>query len=178
MKKVAVFGNAGAGKSTTSKKIAEFSGLPLYALDKVNFYPGGAEVPHDIYLDSHSKILAEDEWVIDGFGCLESTWSRLSAADTLVYIDLPIVVHLLWVTKRLFKGIFQTPEGWPENSPLVKSTLKSYRVLWLCHKKLTPTYRKYIANATKTKTVFHLRSKTDIENFLNSIKSSGEQKQV
>ena len=172
MKKVAVFGNAGAGKSTTSKKVAEITKLPLYALDKINFYPGGAEVPHDVYLASHSKILTEDEWVIDGFGCLESTWSRLSEADTLIYIDLPIHVHFLWVTKRFIKSLFQAPEGWPENSPLVKSTLKSYRVLWLCHKKLTPTYRKYVANAAKTKAVYHLRSKADIKNFLNLIKQS------
>lgn len=172
MKKVAVFGNAGAGKSTTSKKVAEITGLTLHALDKVKFYPGGDEVPHEKYLAAHSQILAKDEWVIDGFGCLESTWARLSEADTLVYIDLPIHVHYLWVTKRLLKGFFSTPEGWPKNSPLFKSTLNSYRVLWLCHRKLTPEYRKFVAKAKKTKKVYHLRSKTDIKKFLNSINKS------
>ena len=33
MKKVAVFGNAGGGKSTLSKSLAEMTGLPLVALD-------------------------------------------------------------------------------------------------------------------------------------------------
>jgi adenylate kinase family enzyme len=169
MKKIAVFGNAGAGKSTTSKKIAEITGLPLYALDKFNFYPGGAEVPHDQYLSAHSAILNEEQWIIDGFGCLDSTWTRLDNADTLIYIDLPILVHYIWVTKRFIKGLVRTPEGWPEKSPIVKSTLKSYRVLWLCHKKLTPTYRKYILEAKKIKTVYHLQSRKDIKNFLNSI---------
>ena len=33
MKKVAVFGNAGGGKSTPAKRLSEISGLPLYSLD-------------------------------------------------------------------------------------------------------------------------------------------------
>ncbi|WDE06310.1 adenylate kinase [Thalassomonas viridans] len=169
MKKVAVFGNAGAGKSTTSKKLAALTGLELYVLDKVKFSAGGAEVPHQQYLTAHAEILAKNEWLIDGYGCLESTWTRLAEADTLVYIDLPIQVHFWWVSKRFLKGLFQPPQGWPENTPLLKSTINSYRVLWLCHKKLTPAYRKYVAEAAKTKTLYHLRSKADIASFLQSI---------
>ncbi len=167
MKKVAVFGNAGAGKSTTSRKLAANTGLELHVLDKIKFYPGGEEVPHHEYLVAHSQILAEDHWVIDGFGCMKSTWARLNKADTLVFIDLPIQVHFFWVTKRFIKGLFRPPQGWPKNTPLIKATLNSYRVLWLCHKKLTPAYRKYVVDAANTKTVYHLRSKTDIAKFLS-----------
>ena len=171
MKKVAVFGNTGAGKSTTSKKLAEITSLPLYVLDTIKYRSGGREVPHDKYLDAHSQILACDEWVIDGFGCLESTWKRLSEADTLVYIDLPIRVHFFRVTKRFLKGLFFPPVGWPENTPLFKSTLTSYRVLWLCHKKLTPKYRQFVAKAESSKEVYHLRSRAEILNFLNTLQS-------
>jgi adenylate kinase family enzyme len=37
MKKVAVFGNTGGGKSTLSKQLAEITGLPLYVLDKIQY---------------------------------------------------------------------------------------------------------------------------------------------
>ncbi len=171
MKKIAVFGNTGAGKSTTSKKLADKLNLPLYVLDKIKFLPGGEEIPHDDYLITHARILAEDQWVIDGFGCLDSTWQRLSEADTLVYIDLPIWLHFFWVTKRFLRGVFAPPEGWPENTPLLKSTIKSYRVLWLCHRKLTPHYRKFVAKAAKIKRVYHLRSISEMASFLNSIES-------
>ena len=120
MKKVAIFGNAGAGKSTTSKKVAEITGLKLYTLDKIKFAPGGEPVPHEQYLACHTQILANDKWLIDGYGCLPSTWTRLEQADTLIYIDLPILVHFLWVTKRFIKGLFRPPQGWPENTPLIK----------------------------------------------------------
>ena len=41
MKKVAVFGNAGGGKSTLSKRLAELTGLPLVVLDLIQYKPGG-----------------------------------------------------------------------------------------------------------------------------------------
>ena len=40
MKKVAVFGNTGGGKSTLSKRLSEITGLPLYALDKIQYQSG------------------------------------------------------------------------------------------------------------------------------------------
>ena len=49
--------------------------------------------------------------------------------------------HFRWVTKRLLHGLLVTPEGWPEGSPMIRSTISSYRVLWLCHRYLTPKYR-------------------------------------
>jgi len=49
MKKVAVFGNTGAGKSTLSKKLAEITDLPLYTLDKIQYKSGGEEVKHQEY---------------------------------------------------------------------------------------------------------------------------------
>src|SRR5258707_15415766 len=40
MEKVAVFGNAGAGKSTLAKRLAAITGLPLYPLDTMQFRAG------------------------------------------------------------------------------------------------------------------------------------------
>ena len=37
MRKVAVFGNAGGGKSTLGRRLAELTGLPLYVVDMMQF---------------------------------------------------------------------------------------------------------------------------------------------
>ena len=91
MKKIAVFGNAGGGKSTLARRLADLTGLPLYPLDMIQFRAGGGEVPREEYLKAHAELLRRDEWIIDGFGCVASAWERFSEADTLVYIDLPLV---------------------------------------------------------------------------------------
>lgn len=72
MKKVAVFGNTGGGKSTLSKRLSEITNLPLYILDKVQYQPGGTKVPDDEYKRIHKQIIATDQWIIDGFGYLET----------------------------------------------------------------------------------------------------------
>ena len=164
MKKVAVFGNAGGGKSTLSKRLSEMTGLPLYVLDKMKY-----EVPQEEYQHIHAKILAADQWIIDGFGCMETLWLRLNEADSLVFVDLPLYVHFWWVTKRMLLGHFKPPEGWPQNSPILKSSLSSYRVLWLCHKYLTPKYREYIQQAQSIKSVYHIRSTAQISQFFELI---------
>lgn len=169
MKKVAVFGNTGGGKSTLSRKLSEITGLPLYVLDKIKYQAGGIEVPHEDYKRAHQEILAADQWIIDGFGCLETLWLRLDQADTLVFVDLPLPVHFWWVTKRFITGYFQPPAGWPEKSPILKSSMNSYQVLWLCHTRLTPKYREYIEQAKSPKRVFHIRSTAQIPQFFESI---------
>ena len=171
MKKVAVFGNAGGGKSTLSKKLAEKTKLPLYVLDKIQYEAGGKEVEYQNYLQAHNQILESDRWIVDGFGCLETLWTRLAAADTLVYIDLPLPIHFLLVSKRLIKGLYKNPEGWPENSPIIKSSLTSYRVLWACHQRLTPKYREYVKRSRETKEVYHLKSTESIAQFFAVIES-------
>lgn len=170
MKRVAIFGNAGGGKSTLAAQLAQITGLPLYVIDKIKFRPGGSEVPDDEYLPLHSALVSRDEWIIDGFESRKLAWERFEAADTLIHVDLPLAVHALWVTKRLVKGLFVAPPGWPEGSPLISSSIQSYRVLWPCHRHLTPRYRSYVAEVARQKRVFHLRSRRELGGFLRSIR--------
>ena len=169
MRKVAVFGNAGGGKSTLARRIADLMRLPLYPLDMIQFRAGGGEVPREEYLKAHAELLCRDAWIIDGFGCVASAWERFAKADTLVYVDLPLATHHWWVTKRLVKGLFVTPEGWPANSPIWSSSISSYKVLWRCHRHLTPRYRQLVADAAASKRVHHVRSPTEMAAFLGAI---------
>lgn len=170
MKRVAVFGNAGGGKSTLARELAAITGLPLAVIDELQYRAGGVEVPQGEYRQVHATWLARNEWIIDGFGGIELLWERLEAADTLIHVDLPLAVHALWVTKRLVKGLFVAPQGWPKNSPVISSSISSYRVLWPCHARLTPKYRSYISEAAQRKRVFHLRSGRELTRFLESMR--------
>lgn len=169
MKRVAVFGNAGGGKSTIARRLAELTGLPLYVVDLMQFKAGGAKVPHNEFLQAHADLLRQDRWIIDGFGSAALSWERFVAADTLVYVDLPLIVHYAWVTKRLVKGLFAAPQGWPEGSPPWRSTVSSYRVIPLCHRSLTPRYRLLVTEAAASKRVHHLRSAAEIRSFLDAV---------
>lgn len=55
MKKVAVFGNAGGGKSTLARHLAELTRLPLFPLDIIQYRTGGGKVLHEDYLKAHTQ---------------------------------------------------------------------------------------------------------------------------
>jgi adenylate kinase family enzyme len=175
MRRVAVFGNAGGGKSTLARRLAALTGLPLHTIDMMQFRAGGHEVPEAEFREVHARLLDCDAWIIDGFGSVETAWERFERADTLVHVDLPLPSHFWGVTKRLVRGHFAAPEGWPEGSPLWRSSLSSYRVLLPCHRKLTPRYRSLVADATKTKRVHALRSPAEIAAFVDAVRREAGQ---
>ncbi len=165
MEKVAVFGNAGGGKSTLSKRLSELTGLPLYSLDQVK-----DQAEDDTHYEQiHHQLISTQQWIMDGFGSMETLWKRLDAADSLIFVDLPLYRHFWWVTKRMLTGYFKPPEGWPEKSPIFKYSMSSYSVLLACHKYLNPKYREYIEQVHNHKQVYHLKSVEEISEFLEFI---------
>lgn len=132
MKRIAVFGKPGSGKSTLSKALASATGIPLYPLDSILYKANGEALDAQSYDSKHQEILAKDNWIIDGFDRMTPFKQRLDAADTLIYIDLPYVVSYYLVSKRLLKGLLVKPEGWPDGSSIIKGSIQSYKMLKLC----------------------------------------------
>lgn len=170
MKRVAIFGNAGGGKSTLARNLSEITGLPLFVIDKMRWQEGGVEVPHEEYLAAHAELIRNEAWIIDGFENAALAWERFAAADTLVHVDLPIALHYWWVTKRFTKGLFIDPPGWPDGSPLWSSTMSSYSVIPKCHRNLTPKYRQLLIDSAASKRVHHLRSPAEMAEFLETVR--------
>ena len=55
MKKVAVFGKPGSGKSVLSKTLAHATGLPLHQLDSIVYKPNGEFVDREELWRFHSR---------------------------------------------------------------------------------------------------------------------------
>lgn len=166
MKKVAVFGKPGSGKSTVSKLLAQINGLPLHQLDSIVYKPGGELVVREEFDAIHSDILSSESWVIDGLGPIRSFNERLEAADTLVYIDLPYSVSYWFVTKRFLKGIFVKPEGWPDGSSVLKGTLNSYEMLKLSPKFWNDEFTLKLMGYSSSKEVYIIRTVPELNKFV------------
>ena len=169
MKKIAVFGKPGSGKSTLSKKLSAATGIKLYALDSIAYKKNGDLVDRKTYDEKHENILSSDSWIIDGFGPIESFYKRLDAADTLIFIHLPYFLSYWLVTKRLIKGLVVKPEGWPDGSSLLKGTLQSYKVLKLCPKFWNEGFMHKLEALSTNKTLYVIRSLSELNSFVNNI---------
>ncbi|SHE42112.1 adenylate kinase [Vibrio gazogenes] len=165
MKKVAVFGKPGSGKSTVSKALALASGLPLHQLDSMVYKPNGEFVAREEFDAAYNEILRSDSWVIDGLGPINSFYERLAAADTLVYIDLPYSVSYWFVTKRLLKGLFVKPEGWPDGCSILKGSLNSYKTLKLCPRFWNDDFLSKLMAYSGSKDVYIIKTVSELNDF-------------
>jgi adenylate kinase family enzyme len=168
VKKIAVFGKPGSGKSTLSKNLAMVTGVKLHALDSILYKVNGDLVERSVYDEKHENILSAERWIIDGFGPIESFNKRLLAADTLIYIDLPYFVSYWLVTKRFLKGLVIKPEGWPDGSSILKGTLESYKVLRLCPKFWNQNFLEKLENISSDKSLHVIRSVSELNSFVDN----------
>ena len=167
MKKIAVFGKPGSGKSTLSKNLASATGIKLHALDSIVYKKNGDLVDRKTYDKKHETILSSDSWIIDGFGPVESFNKRLEIADTLIYIELPYVISYWLVTKRFLKGTVVKPEGWPEGSSILRGTLESYKVLKLCPKFWNDSFMQRLEKISTNKSLYVIRSISQLNSFVD-----------
>jgi len=167
MKKIAVFGKPGSGKSTLSKNLAAKTDIQLLQLDSIVYEKNGDLVDRQIYDQKHGKIIACSSWIIDGIGPLGSFHQRLAAADTLVYIDLPYFVSYWLVTKRLLKGLFIKPEGWPDGSSILKGTLQSYKMLKFCPTFWNDEFLQKLKEVSTNKSLYVIRSIAELNSFID-----------
>ena len=170
MKKIAVFGKPGSGKSTLSKSLASATEIQLHSLDSILYKENGEEIDRQSYVEAHHSILSSETWIIEGFGPMSSLDSfnrRLEEADTLIYIDLPYIVSYWLVTKRLLKGFFIKPEGWPDGSSILKGTLESYKVLRLCPTFWNKNFMQKLEEISINKSLYVIRSVSELNNFID-----------
>ncbi|WP_085442035.1 adenylate kinase [Magnetofaba australis] len=168
MKRVAVFGKPGSGKSTLSRALSVATGLPLHAVDSLFYQADGDVVDRPIFDAAHDKIVASDHWILDGFGPMDAFHKRLEAADTLIYIDLPYAMSYWFVTKRLLKGVMIKPQGWPDGASVLKGSLQSYRVLKMCPKFWNQDFMARLKTLADYKTLYVIRCGAELNGFVDS----------
>jgi adenylate kinase family enzyme len=173
MKKIAVFGKPGSGKSTLSKALANFTGIELHQLDSMLYDKNGDVVDRDTYEKKHEEILFSDSWIIDGFDQIEPFYKRIGVADTLIYIDLPYFVSYYLVAKRLLKGLFIKPEGWPEGSSVIQGSIQSFKVLKLCPKFWNDSFLHKLQEMGASKDIYVIRSISDLNHFIEKYIAKG-----
>lgn len=101
MKRIMIIGAPGSGKSTLARLLGEATGLPVYHMDKIHHMPGWVPRPMDQKLQMANKIEAKETWIFEG-GLSSTFQSRSARADLLIHLDLPMLIRLWRVAKRIW----------------------------------------------------------------------------
>jgi hypothetical protein len=116
MRRVAVLASAsGNGKTTVGRKLAERLGVPFVELDSLVHGPGWTEISDEDLRATLEPIVAGDAWVIDGSYYNKIGTLVLDAADTVVWLDLPIHVWLPRLLRRTLRRIRGDEVIWNDN---------------------------------------------------------------
>lgn len=85
--KIMIMGSAGAGKSTVARKLGAIYNIPAFHLDKCFWKPGWVMSTPLEQAEIHKKLMAKDNWVIDG-NYSAFFEARAEHADKIIYLNI------------------------------------------------------------------------------------------
>jgi adenylate kinase family enzyme len=170
MKKILVIGSGGSGKSTFSRQLGEALGIEVIHLDRLYWQPGWVETPKPEWRVRVEELTGREAWIMDGnySGTLDV---RLEACDTVVFLDVPRLVCTWRVLKRVMMyrsgGRADMAEGCDE-----RFNLNFMRWIWTYPSRRHPKILKLLAEKARDKKVVVLRTRAEIESFLETARAT------
>lgn len=168
MRRVAVIGCGGAGKSTLARELGRRLQLLVLHLDEHYWRPGWRPKEPGAWRELQQTLVAGDAWVIDG-NYLSTLGPRLTSADTVVFLDLPRWRCIWRVTRRLVagRGRANTADGCPER--LGRRHLRFVNYIWRFRRDSRPRVMTALAACEPATTIFRLTSAREVRLFLRGL---------
>jgi hypothetical protein len=175
LRRVAVIASAsGNGKTTLARALAECLGVPCHELDALNHGADWTEATADELRAAVTPLLAGEAWVADGSyrGKLGSL--VLDAADTVVWLDLPIRVWLPRLVRRTARRIVTREELWNGNRESVRGAIGGRDALIPFALRSHVRRRREYPAALAGYPVVRLRTRAAVASFLTKASRAGD----
>ena len=173
MKRIAVIGPVGAGKSSLAAELGRRLGVRVLHLDTLFWKPGWVPTPLDEWEAVQRRELAAAEWIADAqYDDILPEW--VEEADTVVFLDVPPLVCLWRVGRRRLDrgGSGATPAG-TEPGAVHGALRKFVRNQWLYRTKVRRELLAELAQERAGRRVVVVRRSGDADEFLRSVDSPG-----
>jgi adenylate kinase family enzyme len=166
MRRVAIIGCGGSGKTTLANELARRLEIPVVHIDSHYWRLVDGERVESTpaqWAICHRRLIAKDEWVMDGMklGVLDE---RLERADTIICLDLPIRACLSGIARRRLRYRGQPR---PELGVYDRITWEFLRWVWSFRRRQRPVMLAKL-QAFEGQT-FLLRRRRDVRRFLDTV---------
>ena len=169
MRRVCVISTAsGSGKTTFGRALAARLDVPFHELDALHHGPNWAEPTVEEFRAKVAPIVEDDVWVIDG-----SYRGKLGdlvpeAADTVVWLDLPLLVWLPRLVRRTTRRVVRREELWNGNRERLRDVFHPHNSVVVYALRNYRAQRRALAADLPRFSLVRLRSDRDIDEFLRS----------
>ncbi|HEY2367630.1 MAG TPA: shikimate kinase [Polyangiaceae bacterium] len=168
-----ILGASGAGKTTLAARLAARLGVEHIELDAVYHGPNWTARPPDEFRARVEAIVKREAWVIDGgYGAVLGDVVP-HAADTIVWLDLPLLVTLARLTRRSARRLVMRTELWNGNRESLRGLIGSRDALFPWAVTGHARFRREFPSLFRTepytrKTIHHVRSQREMDRFLSA----------
>jgi adenylate kinase family enzyme len=164
MRRIAIVGAGGAGKTVLANRLGAALRIPVTHLDALRYDAGWNLVPADDFADRQRQATTSQKWIMDG-NSLATLPIRAAAADTVIVVDPPPLICLWGILQRRwrYRG-GQHPDGVFDRVTVdfVRYVIRYRR----CH---LPRTLACIAEHGPHATVVHLTSRRQADQFVTSL---------
>lgn len=169
MQRILIIGNAGSGKSTFSKKLAQKLGLPLVHLDRIYWKGNWEHLSREEFDEALQAELIKPQWIIDG-NFNRTFPHRLAYCDTVFFFDLPAISCFWGITKRIFQNYGKTRADMGGNCPeyFDKQKISLYKGVLNFNKTRRRDYYKLLEQAAGVRVVI-FRSRKQADRYLEEL---------
>lgn len=158
MKRIAVTGPAGAGKSRLARELGDAYGIYVLHLDTLFWKPGWVQAPAAEFEAMQRRELERDSWIVDAqYDDMIPDW--LDAADAVVFVDTSPLRCLWQVSRRRLDGDGgpDVPPG-SEPAPVHRALAKFARGQWHYRKTVRPELLADLARRRSRQQIVVLRT--------------------
>ena len=155
LRRVAVLGASGSGKTCLAQALALRLGVPHVELDALYWDAGWRPAPLEVFLARLTEAVAGPAWVTDGNyrHARHLIWSRATA---LVWLDYPLPLVLWRLSWRTLRRVMMRQELWKGNRARFRHNLPGGATSFSYALKSHPRHRREYPTLWASPTYAHL----------------------
>ena len=165
MKKIAIVGSPGSGKTTLARDLDSLLKIKIFHLDRVFWERDWKRITGETRIVRLQKCATEERWIIEGF-YINSFTTHLEEADTIIFLDLPPFLCLQRIVNRHKEYRGKLRRDLPKGCTDKLTPLRMLKVLLFPLKEKRKLEQLLDIYESRSKSIIRLRSTEQVENFL------------
>lgn len=167
MRRIAIVGCSGGGKSTLARALGKRLDLPVIHMDSLFWKPGWTESDHDEFRAKVEVAAEKDDWVMEG-GFITHSTRRFERAEAIVWIELPIWLCLTRAIWRMLANFGRTRADLAPGCP-ERFDLAFYQYIWTWNRRVRPRMSRALSEFAPATPLIRLASDRQMRAFVGDL---------